>query len=220
MSSRQHTKDFQDALLLSYFPNPKFVERTDHQRLNHESGDVALVRWLWDMAGVSGANLSTSHIANDYLFSSPSFFLLDSLTALYESNPELFQGLTMASQDMFTGRNAWLKLDCDELKAKSLAENASAFQAGPWRPFHRIQKERPVISRCAKCHTEGFSPDAPAIPFEDSLRLALRVRSSKDGLGEKILERIEAKGRHQMPPGNPLSIDEIEAMKEFIHALK
>ena len=219
VQARARTKGFQDQLVASYFPSPVIIGRIDHERLGAESGGVALVRWLLDLAGVNAANLSTSHIANDYLFSSPSFFLLDALVVLLEVRPDLFTGLQMTPTDLHSGIPAWLKVDCAELKAKSLASRqGSVARTTLWRPHTQVQFERPPIARCAKCHTEGFDSKAPPLPFEDTRLLAHRLRTTR--LGDQIIKRIEAQGEDQMPPGNPLSADEKESMKEFIRALQ
>ncbi len=219
VQARARTKQFQDQLVASYFPSPVIIGRMNHERLGAERGDVALVRWLLDLAGVSAANLSTSHIANDYLFASPGFFLLDALMVLREVQPDLFEGLNLTPEDLHSGIPAWLKVDCAELKAKSLASRqGSLAQTTWWRPHTQVQFERPPIARCAKCHTEGFDAKAPPIPFEDTRLLAHRLRTTR--LGDQIVRRIEARGEDQMPPGRPLSSDEIESMKEFIRALQ
>lgn len=219
VQARSKTKQFQDQLVATYFPAPIFLGRIDHERLGAERGDVALVRWLLDLAGVDAANLSTSHIANDYLFSSPSFFLLDALMVLREIQPELFEGLSLAPQDLHSGIPAWLKVDCAELQEKSLAaRQVYMARASLWRPHTQVQFERPPIARCAKCHTEGFDAKAPPIPFEDTRLLAHRLRTTR--LGDQIIKRIESHGEDQMPPGRPLSAGEIESMKEFIRVLR
>lgn len=215
-AARARFKKYQDGLLLNYMPNPTYIMRTDHERLIGEVSDLAMIRWLLDLAGVNAANISTSLIANDYLIGTPSAFFLDMLNVLFEVRPDLFQDIALGTQNLGTGRSSWLAVDCDQLKEKSLSAVRADFSPAVWRNSRSIHREQPVISRCAKCHTEGANPLAPPIPFEDASRLAQRIRDLQDRLGEKILERIQARDTRQMPPGQPLSDEEMNAMKEFI----
>jgi cytochrome c553 len=217
VNSRAFTKKFQDGLVSQYFTAPDFISVIDHARLQDERASLAILRWLLDLGGVNAANMSISLLANDYLLSSPSNFMLDLLTTLYEARPEMFTGLTLAGQDLYSGQLGWISLKCEELKAQSLA--AGHIPAQPqWRSYLSLQPERPVVSRCAKCHTESGNERIPKIEFHDSLTLARRIRTTD--LGDKILARIQTTGRGQMPPGHPLSAEEITAMKEFIRAMR
>lgn len=216
VASRAFTKNFQNKLVAQYFLNPNFISTVDHARLESERVPLALIRWLLDLSGVNAANMSLSLMANDYLLSSPSNFLLDLLTSLYEARSEYFVGLTVGSQDIGFGKPAWLKLSCDEIKAQSLTVPRTVAQS-KWRSYLAVQPERPVLSRCTKCHTESLSA-APRIEFEDSLVLARRLRTSD--LADKIISRIQATDARQMPPGNPLSAAEIAGMKEYLQSLR
>ncbi|NJL26323.1 MAG: hypothetical protein HC902_15020 [Calothrix sp. SM1_5_4] len=184
-----------------------------------------MIRWILDLAGVDASDLSASLMANDSLIGTPGLFFFDLLNALYENRPDLFQGVSVSRRDLGTGSMSWLELDCSELRSKSLAlQNVPRSPSGLWRSFRDLSSTiRPVISRCAKCHSEGLAPvedEVPEIPFHDSALLAERIRNPRDNLGQLILKRIESRGRDMMPPDRALSPEESAAMREFIEVLK
>lgn len=212
-------KRFQDNLLLTFFPNSRFLNRTDHSRLQSERINIAQIRTLLDFTGIEAANLSTSHMANDYFLSNPSFFMLDMLAVLYELRRDFFKDLAIQEVQLGTGKSAWLRLNCDELKQRSLMRQRIQQVNTSWQPYNNLHGSRPVISRCAKCHSEGINPLTPPIPFYDTLALAKRIRDPHERMGDKILRRIESSGSDRMSPRHPLSQSEIDSMKAFIGSL-
>lgn len=220
VSAREHMKQTHSNMLADFFPNPEVTFAIDHQRLRYEAADLAMIRAIFDAAGVNLQNLSTSHLANDYFISNPSNTLLDSTAILFELKPEWFQGLRYSEQSLGTGKMGWLSYDCQQLKEESLKAMRSAPEPTQFTSMSAVKKERPVVNRCAKCHTEGFDDDAPVIPFNDSVKLARFLRDSNGRWAEKILDRVQRKGSGQMPPGNPLTREEIDSLKEMIEALR
>lgn len=218
--SRKKMKAYQANLLGRFFPQPTFDFVMDHDRLIGEVPRTALFRWLLDLAGFRGSNLSTSLIANDEFFSTPSLNVLDLLSSLYEIRPDLFHDLNIQTQDVGTGRPGYLKLDCDELKRKSLLASRQFMASSQWLGPLSVKYDRPVLSRCAKCHVEGADPTAPPIPFFDSKLLAERIRNPADQLGDRILFRINTDGPGQMPPDQSLSEDEIQSLTHFIDTIR
>lgn len=216
--ARTHMKKFQSALLSSYFPNPDITFPIDHERLKHESVDLAMIRAVLDSAGFNLNNLSTSHMANDYFVANPGNFLLDATAVLMELKPDLFAGLKLSEQSLGTGKTAWVTYDCEQVRNESLKAQRSAPAPSQWSPMASYKRERPVINRCAKCHTE--STRGPLIPFDDSLKLAEFLRDPTQNWAAEIIDRVERSGRGQMPPGNPLTPEEIDSVREMIKAFR
>lgn len=215
--SRQRVTQYLTRQTEEYFPKPRYLRNIDHERLSSEIETGSMLRWILDMAGVNASNLTTSLIGNDYRLSMPTHFQLDLLNAIYDVRPDLFSGLTLASQDLFTGQPGWLKLDCAQLRKKA---QTAAIQEAPsqWQQSLSFHQERPVISRCAKCHVERMDKRAPKIPFYDSAQMSAKIR--QDLLGEKILARIRLTIPGQMPPGHPLSPQEISSLQSYVESLQ
>lgn len=216
--ARDHMKATQVALHKVLFPNPEVLFNIDHQRLKGEAVDMAMIRAVFDAAGVNLQNLSTSHIANDYFIGNPSNVLLDATAVLNELRPEWYRGIKYTEQTLGTEKNGWLAFDCEQLKVGSLKAPRSVPAATQFTSMSAVKRERPVINRCAKCHTEGFDFDAKMIPFDNSLELARLLRDPAAKWGQKIMDRVQRSGRGQMPPDDPLTREEIESLKEMIEA--
>ncbi len=220
--ARAHMKTTQASLLSAYFPNPTSLFKIDHERLHSENADLAMIRTIFESVGINLNNLSTSHLANDYFIANPSHILLDMTAVLNDVAPEIFVnlGINPQPQDVGTGIPGWVSFDCEMLKQQSLIAERSPPTPMQWRPLQAPKNERPVINRCAKCHTEGFDDEAPFIPFNDSLELAKWLRDPAKRLGQKIMDRVQRTGPGQMPPGKPLTPEEIDSLREMIEALR
>lgn len=220
--ARKHMKDFQDRLYESSFPKGTPDRRLEHGRLENEKVYISQFRWLMGLVGIDVSNFSGSYFGNDFFVSTPSNFVLDHMTSLYEIRPDLFQGLELKPRPLAGIPNAsWLQMNCEELKDHSLKASVQ-FKTSEWRSYQSDEPGRPALSRCAKCHTEGLGPsEAPFIPFHDMAQLAARLRDPFDALAGKILFRIETPGPGRMPyKSAPLTSEEITAVKDFIATLK
>lgn len=218
--ARRHMKVTHTGLMSRYFNDPQLPLRMDHERLVGEVTDLALVRTVIDAAGLNLNNLSTSHLGNDFFISNPSNWLLDFTAVLYEVRPDLFAGIAIRPELLGTQHPGWITLDCAELREKSRREKRPAPAPSQWRSHEAVKYERPAINRCVKCHAEGLDAEAPYLPFDDSVTLARWLRDPNKKLAARIQNRIERRDDRQMPPGRPLSREEIDSLKEMIEALR
>ena len=224
-AGRNAFKSHLDAILERIFPNPRYVNKVYHPRMEHEVGLFSQAYWIFDLAGIDATNLSPSLIGNDTLISSPSNAPIDFLTSIYERRPDLFAKITWEPMDIYGGNKSWIKVDCAQLKKLSLAQARTPSPRRHWRGFEELKHTRPVLSRCAKCHVERTADGAlrgPAIPFDRPLELARLIRDPSARLAERIMERVrDLGGASQMPPGpRGLSREEIESLEEFLEVLK
>lgn len=219
--ARAEFKKFQDDLLEEFLPNsPFFRHKVDHTRLENETADIARIRTVLDLGGVDASNLTTSPFANAYFISNPAHVLLDFKMVLFELFPDWFEGLTKEPLEFGLGKPTHFNLKCDELAARSFAESRPPLQPGPWSPHGAYFARRPVVNRCASCHTEGRDPDAPRIPFHDSLKLSAWLRDPAIQGAAKIRDRVTRTGRGAMPPRHPLTREEIESLNAFVSVLE
>lgn len=223
-ASRAHFKSFLDRMQERIFPAADVKFKVDHSRLADETGVLAQIRFVFELAGVDATNLSTSLIANDTLISAPSNTPIDLLGSFYEARPDLFRGVKLLPIDLNSGRPSWLRADCDSLKARSRQKRRRFANARPWPLFREDAPARPVISRCAKCHVEGLDAGdvpAPAIPFDQPAKLAELLQKTNGRLRDRIATRIrEGRGTGgQMPPRNALGDEEIAALLAYLDVL-
>ncbi|MBX3016249.1 MAG: hypothetical protein KF767_00050 [Bdellovibrionaceae bacterium] len=224
IASRGHFKNFLDRMQERIFPSGEVKFKVDHSRLADETGTLAQIRYVFELAGVDATNLTTSLIANDTLISAPSNTPIDFLGSFYEARPDLFKNVKLVPVDLNDGRKSWMRADCESLKAKSRKIRRRFASTRAWTEFKTDAPMRPVISRCAKCHVEGlgdaFNP-APTIPFDQPAKLATLLQAPQSRLREKIALRIrEARGTQaQMPPGQALREEDIDSLLAFLDVL-
>lgn len=220
-ADRKGFKDYLDKFQRRAFPSPlRTTFPVDHQRLAQEADLGAKMRWILDLAGIRTENLSPSLVANDSINSTPLNFTLDFLTALFALRPDLFTDVSWEPQDLYTGVSAFMSLDCAKLKndSRKAVRTSSSSQ---WLKREEVKQGRGVISRCAKCHVEHIGPmaSAPSLPFSDPVAMTAKLRSS-DFAQRAMMRARDRGGPLQMPPGKPLSDEEILALESYLEALK
>lgn len=217
-AAKKHFDLYQDQIFAQIFPNPDVLFKIDHDRLALDQLANAKFRTALDLAGIDAADLSSNHTGNDFDLSTPSSFSIDLGTVLFDTHPELFSDLPVESMKLGgVDRENWIKVDCDILKQKSLSAQRDLSLPSRFQGYQKVQTARPVISRCAKCHSEGMSFLAPSIPFDDSLAFANALRDPK----AKWRERIEAAvDSGKMPPEAPLTLEEKKALKAFLQVMQ
>jgi hypothetical protein len=216
-AARTRFKNLQDVQMEEYFPGPNdsFI---DHGRLIGEVGDLAMMRTVFAFTGIDASNLSTSHVGNDNFIANPSNLAVDLATVFFDQRRDLFSDVKFDVLDLAQNRDAYIKPDCADMKAKSLTAVRNLTNVLPFRSSEQDAPLRPAISRCAKCHTEQVQPDAPYIPFHDTTRLAKLLRDPQSRLAAKILDRVSRTDDKRMPPpGNrELTPQQQAAIQEFI----
>ena len=220
VTARTHFKTFQDRLLSQAFPFSETIYAIDHSRLIRESADMAHLHTIFDLGSVDASNLSTSPFANDSFIASPAHFLLDFQMALLELKPEWFAGLTISTLELGLKSPSHIRLSCDELAAKSQTTTRTWNRQGAWSGYRTVKSTRPVINRCARCHSEQLRPSVPQIPFTNSLQLANWLRDPQTLGAVKIRQRISTDAQGRMPPDHPLTSQEIESVSEFLKVLE
>lgn len=218
VAERRIMNGYQLGLLHQFFPSPTFDFVMDHDRLSGQMAALAGFRWVLEMAKVNGNNLGLMHVGSDSSFQTPGFDLLDLQTTMYALHPQLFMGLNIRRPE-YAGVK-WAILDCRQLQSLSQTKDRKWPDSFSWKGALSVKNERPVVARCAKCHSEGADPLAPTIPFSDSRQLAKMIRDPKVRLGEKMKRRIRDRGKGQMPPDQPLTASEIENLEAFIEGLQ
>lgn len=220
IAARNHFRAQLDKQAYSIFPLARTYFEVDHARLEHEAYWLASMRWILSMAGVDTRDLSASLFGNDTLISSPGHFGAEFTTALYELRPDLFQDFKVIVNDFAPGRSVIIP-DCDSLLKAVKKEGAPQIKEAPFISFYEDAENRPVISRCSKCHSENLgNGDAPYIPFNDSNAMAQLLRAPNSQLRESIEARVRFHGTEQMPPVSRLSEKEISALLSYLDNLK
>jgi hypothetical protein len=221
LGNRNAFKSFLDQIQNEIYPQATVTNKVDHDRLINEVEVLSQMQWLLSLAGVDAANMTTSLYANDYLISAPSNYPFDFMTTLYELRPDLFVGLKLQSFDMSTGQDSWIKVDCDSILEESLKETRPANPL-TWKPSSEVSRSVPVVNRCAKCHVQDVADKeglAPRIPFHRVLDFSTLLKDPREKLKEKIMARVRATDDKQMPPGTPLTAEEIAGLEEYLNNL-
>lgn len=220
-SARKNFKNFLDGVFSGAFSDSEKIFDLDHNRLIAEVPITANFQWYMGRIGIDTSNLATSLHWNDYLISSPSDFSIDFFTSLYVLRPDLFEGIQVQIVNLGTDQTSWVTASCDNIKAKAVASPAT-LTAQPLFSYLRPNVKQPVLSRCTKCHVESEANrhlGIPAIPFHKTMAFAKLLASPKLNFRNKIMDRVRSHGREQMPPGQPLSLEEINALEEYLSNL-
>lgn len=197
-------------------------EEQSAQSGHHESKIV--FRTFLEQIGISTASFTPSLIANRYLIGAPGNSASHLLVLLHEVRPELFEDVKWEPMGLdFFDQKSLIDIDCESLekKLKNIPYPTAKLSLGP--PLSSIPRELPVMSRCTHCHIAHIgdpSKVAPAIPFNDAYALSQELKNPERNLKAKILQRVSSHGPDQMPPGQGLTADEIESMKDYLEGLE
>lgn len=221
--SRQFFKRSLDHDFNEFFPNPQYLMKIDHARLQSEVQTLAQIQWILALANINSGNLTSSLVYNDYLITTPSFWPIEFLTSLYELRPELFTDVQLETLDLGSGQKRWIRFKCDQVfktnKILVPEKPADLF----WSSYQDDKKIQPVISRCSRCHSslERDVDTVPFIPFDNPDRLADLLKSTQGQYFKKIMERVTQPSQSDdlMPPDQRLSEDQIRAFETYLTLL-
>ena len=221
--SRQFFKKSLDRDFNEFFPDPRYLMKIDHARLQSEVQPLAQIQWILALANINAGNLTSSLVYNDYLITTPSFWPIEFLTSLYELRPELFASVALETLDLGSGQKRWIRFKCDQVfktnKILVPERPADLF----WSSYKDDKKIQPVISRCSRCHssTDRDIDTVPFIPFDNPDRLSELLKSTQGQYFKKIMERVTQSPQSDdlMPPKQRLSEDEIHAFETYLQLL-
>jgi hypothetical protein len=154
-------------------------------------------------------------------------FLFDIMTAVYDLRPQYLDGMQPSALDLGAGSNHWVKFNCQALKAKSLQalQNVSPIAPQTLVPFYEPTPQNSPIARCAKCHGENAdgrahnTATAPTIPFDQPARFTEWLKKDNGKGFTMVLDRMDRTDSKQMPPAQALSVDEKQALQEYLKTL-
>lgn len=222
---------FREVLSRQYqssFPNARQVFPPDHNRLRQSNVRlVAQIRWVLENLGKDWRGTSVGLNKNDYFITTPTLFLFDIMTAVYDLRPQYLDGLQPSALGLGAGSNHWVKFNCQALKNKSLQalQNVSPVAPQTLVPFYEPTPQNSPIARCAKCHGENAdgrahnTATAPTIPFDQPTLLAEWLKKDNSKGFTMVLDRLGRTDSKQMPPVQALSVDEKQAMQEYLKTL-
>lgn len=212
----------------SAFPNARQIFPPDHNRLRQSNVRlVAQIRWLLENLGKDWRGTSVGLNKLDYFITTPTLFLFDFMTAIYDLRPQYLEGFQPTAIDLGTGSNHWVKFNCQALKTKSLQalQNTPPVAPKTLVRFYEPTLQNSPIARCAKCHGDtadnraDTTATAPVIPFDQPTLLTAWLKKS-NGKGLKmVLDRLDRRDSKQMPPAQALSDKENQAVREYLQTL-
>jgi mono/diheme cytochrome c family protein len=110
----------------------------------------------------------------------------------------------------------WAQVDCQALASESRARLSRLAPKG----VSALRVSSP-LGRCAQCHSiDPEGAGAPRIPFDEPVELGAWLRNPTRRLSRKIHARIHRRGPGQMPPDEPLSADEAEALEAALQRIR
>ncbi len=223
IAGRKQFKTYLDKVERRSFGESPRLFPMDHSRLLvSDVLQTSQLHYILNQLGIDTANLTTSLHGNDFLISSPAHYALDFLTMLYIQRPDLFRGLGVMDTDLSVGRRGFIQVNCRAVHERIANQDFRFNAQNDSSPvFPQGFASQPVIARCSKCHVDGVGRNAmaPVIPFDQPLLLARQLRAPGSNLKNDILARVQSKNRDQMPPNNPLTPSEVQALEAFLNSL-
>lgn len=183
------------------------------------------MRMTLEWLGISSTSFTPSLVLNRYATSTAGDGRDAMMVNLKEVRPDLFEGIPWKPKLLaFTSSQYSVPdLDCKDIEGKINQSPIKVTRPSRMPFFREVSAELPVMTRCTQCHVTHLSDSSkavPTIPFSNVVELAKILRDPNSRLKEKILKRVGSHGPDQMPPGQGLNSEEIEAMKEFLEDLE
>lgn len=179
------------------------------------------IEWLFSNHGVYFRDSLMSMRQDNRIHSTPLSFQIDLQKIMVHFFPELVDELDPEVGNIGGSGLKYFDFDCDQLKERSQQELASiSYDAQPlsFQSAKTTTAERPVYGKCLSCHSVNHQAEfAPYIPFDQTTKLRAQLRN---GLYEKILNRLNRQDQYRMPKGLPMSDLEKESLMKALDVIR